>query len=201
MKRLFSGLLVMLFICACCAPYSWGASKDSTKLTNRYSLLEELNGDGDSGTDIVVDTNINALTSVNRALNGATVRFSGEAVGDILAADDDHVWVNMLGERGTSIGVYMTKAQAGGIHTLGDYHNSGTVLEVEGIYSISCEEHEGELDVHASTVLVTDNGGAITHGFSAERLFLAAVLCLVGLVLLGTYLLLHRHASRKVTDD
>lgn len=113
--------------------------------------------------------------SANRALNGSEVSFTGEAVGDIVNADEGHKWVNIRGSSNSAISVYMPDDLAKLIQNVGDYHMTGTTLKITGTYHIACPEHEGELDVHASTAEVTDNGGPVTHMVAPGRL--EAALC------------------------
>ena len=163
------------------------AEADIGTLSNRYELLSELGNADTDDSDVVVETRVGVLTRVNRALDGAVVRVQGEAVGDKLAAGDGHVWVNILGSSGSSMGVYMSDEQARAVTCLGDYNNTGTVIVVTGVYAVACHEHQGELDLHAQSVEVLDVGGAIEHGADLEGSIGAVVLCMAAFALLGLF--------------
>ena len=139
--------------------------------------------------------------SANRALNGSEVSFTGEAVGDIVNADEGHKWVNIRGSSNSAISVYMPDDLAKLIQNVGDYHMTGTTLKITGTYHIACPEHEGELDVHASTAEVTDNGGPVTHMVAPGRLEAAFVLCIVAGLLLMAFLLVRRYLQRRDDHD
>lgn len=164
-------------------------------LSSRYEELEALDSSTDVSEQVVVDTHIGVLTAVNRALDGATVSFSGEAIGDIINADADHKWVNLLASDGGSIGVYMTTEQAAQIVHLGDYYNVGTTLQIKGVYHTSCGDHQGELDVHATEITVTDLGSDVTHTIDARDVMQGLALCGVALVLLIAFFV-----ARRVID-
>ena len=87
------------------------------------------------------------------------------------------------------------------IQNVGDYHMTGTTLKITGTYHIACPEHEGELDVHASTAEVTDNGGPVTHMVAPGRLEAAFVLCIVAGLLLMAFLLVRRYLQRRDDHD
>ena len=103
---------------------------------------------------------ISALCNAPEEYDGVLVELTGEAVGDILNGDDsEHKWVNLSFE-GSTIGVYMSAEDARKVTNLGAYATTGTVLEVQGVYHVACQDgHDGELDVHATTVTVKSAGG------------------------------------------
>lgn len=180
------------------AAYAAGeATGDIPEITDRYAHIDNLSNSNNPDERVIIDTTTSVLTSVNRALNGLSVRFSGEAVGDVLAADEGHKWVNILGASGASIGVYMTDEQAKSIVNLGDYHTTGTTVEVEGTYTMACTEHQGELDVHATSIKVLDTGGSITRVANQQRFVIAIVLCVFGFAILGTFIFLRRKSEAK----
>jgi hypothetical protein len=81
-------------------------------------------------------------------LDGQTVTMVGEAIGDEMRADADSVWINVLGD-GTAVGVYVLGKDAAAVETLGDYDRTGDRVSVRGVVNLACEQHGGDLDVHA----------------------------------------------------
>ena len=194
---------IAVFMCLTCAfvpaaAYAENAEEEAqmTELTDRYASLNDLTTSRNSDEAVIVDTTVGVLTTVNRALNNMSVRFSGEAVGEVLNGGDGHKWVNVLGANGTSIGVYLSDEQAEIITGLGDYHAYGNTLEVEGTYTIACEEHQGALDVHADSIRVTDRGGEINHIPDRTMLIAALGLCAAGCAFTGLFVLLRRHSTK-----
>lgn len=198
-------LLVLLVSPAPLAPLSpstaFAAGEDDSaqiaELTDRYASINDLSNSRNSDEAVIADTTVGVLTAVNRALNEMTVRFSGEAVGDVLEAEGGNKWVNLLGANGTSIGVLMSADDAALVENLGDYHTTGTTLEVEGRYSISCSDHEGALDVHADSVRVVDRGGRVAHLPDRTLFFGALGLCAAGFLLFVLFMALRRRSGRK----
>jgi len=81
-------------------------------------------------------------------LDGTTVTMVGEAIGDEMRADSNHVWINVLGD-GTAVGVYVLDDDADAVEVLGDYDRTGDRVSVLGVVNLACEQHGGDLDVHA----------------------------------------------------
>ena len=194
MKKL--ALLVALCACLLCAAAlpAFAANDETSSLsdiTSRYAPLEELNSTTTSSDQAVTDVAVGVLTAVNRALNGATVSFSGEVIGDVINAGDGNVWVNILSS-GASIGVLMSAEDAEGITYGASYSTTGTTLQITGVYSIACADHQGELDVHATEVTVLDDGGKITHTVQRNDVVMGLVLCLIGFALLLVFSIARR---------
>jgi hypothetical protein len=85
-------------------------------------------------------------------LDGEIVTMVGEAIGDEMRADADHVWINVLGD-GTAVGVYVANEDAAEVDRLGDYDHTGDRVSVRGVVNLACEQHGGDLDVHAVEAL------------------------------------------------
>ena len=100
---------------------------------------------------------IESLLTASTRLDGKGVVFSGEAIGQAIIADDNHVWVNVKSD-GSMIGVYMSKELAANIANYGGYARRGDIVEIKGIYHLACTDHNDELEVHADAVSVTKEG-------------------------------------------
>ncbi|MBN2847449.1 MAG: hypothetical protein JXP72_03245 [Coriobacteriia bacterium] len=125
----------------------------------------------------VYDTTGPELASSRSGLDGAIVRFEGEVVSEPLFGGQGHVWVNVLSE-GTAIGVWMPGEMAAEIEVLGQYSHTGDIVRVTGRLSEACDEHGGDLDVHAESLELLERGQRREH--TVERWKLG-----VGLVGLG----------------
>ncbi len=174
---------------------------DIGTLSNRYERIEASEQEVDGTENVVVTTRIGVLAAANRALDQATVSFSGEVVGDIMNADADHKWVNLLASDGSCIGVFVDNSMASRIKNVGDYSTTGTTLQVRGIYSIDCADHQGELDVHAMDVRVLDAGGTIEHMVSEEDINIGLQLCTVAFVLLVLFFVGRWYFSRRALRE
>ncbi|MBN2821570.1 MAG: hypothetical protein JXR33_00050 [Coriobacteriia bacterium] len=109
------------------------------------------------GAQVPTDVTAAELTSLTQDLDGAMVRLSGEVVSEALHSDGEGVWLNVLSD-GTAIGVYMPAEMAEAVTTFGDYRHNGDVIEVVGVYNEACDEHGGDLDVHATELRVIEPG-------------------------------------------
>jgi len=116
-------------------------------------------------------------------LDGSTVILEGEAIGEALHAHDDFVWVNVLGERGTAIGIVVDRSLADAITTYGDYKHNGDTVRVTGIVNAACDRHGGDLDVHASNLEIVQIGTPRIHEAASWKAILGVSLLIVGAIL------------------
>lgn len=131
------------------------------------------------------------FTAAHISLDGTLVTFTGEAIGEALGSYDDWKWVNVLGEA-VAIGVVVPAEWVDRIDRFGDYHHTGTRVQVVGTLNIACDEHGGDLDVHADSFEVIERGSDREHAIPTGRLVIAAVLGVVAVILAGLYSYLRR---------
>jgi hypothetical protein len=74
----------------------------------------------------------------------------------------DNAWVN-VNDGDNAVGVWCPAAMIAPVRFLGDYKYTGDTIEVEGVFNRACNEHGGELDVHAERVKV------LKHGFARRE--------------------------------
>lgn len=127
-------------------------------------------------------TTIANLMRAGQYLDGREVIIRGEVVGDILSAGREHKWL-LLQDDGVTISVLIANDEASKITHLGRYGQIGTQIEVTGIFHTDCGEHDGLTDLHASRVIVLEEGSEFESPFSMQKLQAGAVLIFVGLVL------------------
>jgi hypothetical protein len=120
---------------------------------------------------------------INRAaeLDGQTVTFSGEAIGDIMRRGT-YAWVN-LHDGANAIGVWAPLEQTGAILYTGSYKARGDIVQVIGVFRRSCPEHGGDMDIHAASLAVLKQGYQVNEKVSMAKvrfvLILAAITVLV----------------------
>jgi hypothetical protein len=120
-------------------------------------------------------------------LDGQTVTMVGEAIGDEMRADSSHVWINVLGD-GTAVGVYVRDEDAAEVETLGDYDRTGDRVSVRGVVNLACEQHGGDLDVHAvEAIEVLAPSEPVEHYVSVWEGVLGAVLIIAAGFLFRAY--------------
>jgi len=125
----------------------------------------------------VYDTTGPEIASSGSGLDGAIVRFEGEVVSEPLFGGQGHVWVNVLSE-GTAIGVWMPDEMTAEIEVFGRYSHTGDIVRVTGRLSEACDEHGGDLDVHAESLELIERGERREHAVEWWKLGVG----LVGLV-------------------
>lgn len=118
------------------------------------------------------------LVTAGSGLDGSSVTFEGEVVSEAMAGGSGHVWLNVL-SGGVAVGVWMPVAMADDIESFGTYAQDGDTVRVTGILNEACDVHGGDLDVHASEVVIISPGMPREHPVQYWK-FLAGVAGLVG---------------------
>lgn len=166
MRALRSGLLVLALVCVALTPSLAFAAPDPVD-TIRLSMAEP-------------------------RLDGATVRFSGEAIGEALKAGGDNRWINVLDE-GVAIGVFAPQDAIAGIDGYGEWGREGTRIEVTGVYNVACPDHGGDLDVHATEIKVLAPSAERLHPVRPWK----ALVALVGVTIAAVLGLRYRALRRR----
>lgn len=111
------------------------------------------------------------------------VVFEGEAIGDIMQRKGGQ-WLNVL-DNDIAIGIWSTKNIKDQVKRTGDYNNIGDRVVISGIFNQHCEEHGGDLDIHADEVAVVKSGRSVEHPVNAKRLQAAALLTIGAMLAFG----------------
>lgn len=147
-----------------------------------------------SDSSFLYDAAIADLAGADSYYDGQTVQVTGEAVGEAIiplgssGEGSDLVRVTLYeAASGSSITVCMTAADASKIKIYGAYGKTGATLRVQGTFNLTCDEHEGESDIHAETVVVVSQGSVHPDDLNPEEFIpgVAALAC--GLVLMVVF--------------
>jgi len=128
---------------------------------------------------------INDLINNTKAYDTQTVTVEGEAIGEALERGD-HAWVN-INDGSNAIGIWMTAADANAIKTYGDYKHIGDTLRVTGVFSRSCAEHGGDIDIHCSSIEIIKSGHDVKIKTSNLEIIIAFILLCVAAALSYIY--------------
>lgn len=123
------------------------------------------------------------LLGATSRMNKQEVSFKAEAIASCIRADKNHVWVNMLHD-GSEIGVYMSSEDAQLIKNFGEYQTKGDTVLVQGVFNLTCKKHAGELDIHATSIKVVQEGESWTNEYSSTQLAVCVLFVAIGVFLI-----------------
>lgn len=175
---LFACLLACMLLLPALAFAEDGANRVDTALVPDSSFIYE--------------TSIYDLQSSDTYYEGQTVQVTGEVVGDIIDAegDDGYKWItvdSLPDERPASVQVYVSADLASLINMLGRYQRTGATVSVTGKYHLVCGQHDGLSDIHATSLVVLQQGSSHHVNFSFEPFIPALALVFAGLAFFWLY--------------
>lgn len=140
-------------------------------------------------SSFIYDTPIVDLSQADSYYDGQTVRVTGEVVGDRITAGaaEGYCWITVTDpayDINNTVEVYMTTEQASRIDAYGRYGQIGTIISVQGTFNLVCAEHQGESDVHADTVTVSQRGRAMPDKYDPEALMPGVLAIVIGLMMM-----------------
>ncbi len=122
------------------------------------------------------------LIENHQRYNGKTISFEGEAIGDIMVRGDS-AWIHLnddpygknrspeLAGYNSGMAVWLKADKAKRIKILGDYNNWGDLAGVTGTFNSACSEHGGDMDIHASSLIIIKRGEPIKHPLEISKLW------------------------------
>lgn len=133
------------------------------------------------------------LASAASGLDGMPITLEGEVISEVLAGGPGHVWVNVVSE-GVAIGIWAPAELAEDLEVFGTWSHTGDRVRVTGAFHEACDDHGGDLDVHADSIVLLERGTERDHPVSFWKLGVG-----IGGVALG--LLGHRRMRRLEEGD
>jgi len=127
---------------------------------------------------------INDLVENAKVYDGKTITIQAEAIGEVLERGE-YAWIN-INDKSNAIGVFVPIAEAKKITFFGDYAHTGDTVIITGIMHNACNEHGGELDIHAETITIVRLGSVTTRSVSTVKIASFGLLALLA-ALLGLY--------------
>jgi hypothetical protein len=103
-----------------------------------------------------------------------TVVYAGEVIGDIMVRNE-FAWVN-VNDGNNAIGIWLKKDLTKDIVYAGSYQTQGDGVEIVGIFHRACQEHGGDLDIHAQSLKKIHSGSKTFERLSAGKRNLILVL-------------------------
>ena len=118
--------------------------------------------------------------------DGKTVQFEGEVIGEIMIRGQ-YAWIN-LNDGLNAIGVWVDRTLLNAQLIAGSYKSKGAWIEVRGIFSRTCLQHSGDLDIHAQSLTVKQDGYVIPEKAELQKgSFALGALLVLGVIWLLTF--------------
>jgi hypothetical protein len=116
---------------------------------------------------------ISSTNLINNAkdFDGQVVVYRGEVIGEVMSRGE-YAWVN-LNDGKNALGIWIKKDLVAPIANAGSYKVIGDTVEVSGVFHRSCLVHGGDLDIHAESLRLVENGRRVRQHLSSRRLKLA----------------------------
>jgi len=125
--------------------------------------------------------------------DGKTVSFKGEVLQDLMVRSDG-TWMNLSDGNNTAMGVFVPKDVAlPAIEHTESYRSVGDTVLVVGVFHRVCAQHQGETDIHATSVTIVKPGFTKANPIHRDRVAWLVVLS----VLLGLVMWFYYHESRR----
>jgi len=128
---------------------------------------------------------INQLIENAKVMDGKTVVVQGEAIGEALERGNN-AWVN-INDGTNAIGIWLKLEDANKIKVFGDYLNIGDKVKVTGVFNRACVEHGGDMDIHATSIEVVENGYPVKEKVPSQKIAIGIILVVVTLMVTGFY--------------
>ncbi|WML37899.1 hypothetical protein [Clostridium sp. OS1-26] len=128
---------------------------------------------------------INDLIEKSKEFNGKVVTIKAESIGEPLIRGN-FSWIN-VNDGTNAIGIYMKNEDVQKIYKYGNYKEKGDIIEVTGIYKRNCEQHGGDVDIHADSVKILERGYIKEQPINKERRDIAFILMISTISLVSIF--------------
>jgi hypothetical protein len=119
--------------------------------------------------------------------DGKTVSFEGEVLEDVLARSDG-TWLNLSDGNNSAMGVFVPRTVfMPVISWTEDYRTIGDAVVVTGVFHRACTDHQGETDIHATSVVVVTQGSTKDNPIHRDRVVWLIMLSLTLVVVMWLY--------------
>ncbi|HEY5556470.1 hypothetical protein [Acetobacterium sp.] len=128
---------------------------------------------------------LNQLIETAKVMDGKTVVVQGEAISEALERGNN-AWVN-INDGTNAIGIWLNREDANKIKVFGDYLNIGDKVKVTGVFNRACVEHGGDMDIHATSIEVVENGYPVKEKVPSQKIAIGIIFVVVTLMVTGFY--------------
>lgn len=134
---------------------------------------------------------INQLILESHDYDKKTVMIEAEVILEVLERGD-HAWIN-VNDGTNAIGVYLPIEMTEEIKVFGDYNHRGDTVLITGVFSRNCDEHGGEIDIHAISLKIVERGYVVTHEIAMWKW----IVTMFGFSISSLLLMSHRRRKTK----
>jgi len=138
--------------------------------------------------------NFNDLIENSKKIDNSKITLKGEAIGEAMTRGN-HSWVN-ISDGSTAMGIWIKYEQAQSIKNFGKYGYKGDIVKINGTFNRACKEHGGDMDIHASSVEIIDDGGRVIIPISNNKKVVAIVFTVITFALTLSYVKIIKSTSK-----
>jgi hypothetical protein len=121
-----------------------------------------------------VDVSSNDLINNAGEYNGKEIVYTGEMIGDILSRGE-YSWIN-VSDGSNAIGIWVKSDDIKDIDELGEYTAHGDTVKIKGIFYRACPAHGGDMDIHAQSIEIIQEGYATSHDMAIWKIIIGPIL-------------------------
>jgi hypothetical protein len=128
---------------------------------------------------------INDLIKDSHVYDQKPIVIQAEVILEVLERDD-YAWIN-VNDGSNAIGVYLPIEMTKDLDVFGDYNHIGDIVLVEGIFYRNCDEHGGEIDIHATSLTIVKEGYKVDREVSVWKFAIAFISFSLSIIVLFVY--------------
>jgi hypothetical protein len=140
---------------------------------------------------------IQELLNQSKTFDQQTVIIEAEVILEVLERGD-MAWLN-VNDGTNAIGVYLPLSMTEQLSSFGDHQNKGDFVRIEAVFYRNCNEHGGEMDLHATRLSIIEAGYKIERPISTWKFSFALVGFTLSMVSLWLYHM-YRVGIKKSND-
>jgi len=128
---------------------------------------------------------INDLIKDSHAYDQKPIVIEAEVILEVLERDD-YAWIN-VNDGTNAIGVYLPIEMTQDLKFFGDHSHIGDIVLIEGVFYRNCDEHGGEIDIHATKLTIVKQGYKVEQEVSVWKFAIAFISFSLSLIVLLIY--------------
>lgn len=128
---------------------------------------------------------INDLIKESHAYDKQSIVIEAEVILEVLERGD-YAWIN-VNDGSNAIGVYLPIEMTKDLDVFGDYNHIGDKVLIEGVFSRNCDEHGGEIDIHATSLTIVEEGYVVERVVSVWKFAIAFISFSLSILVLLVY--------------